>query len=133
MRLSGETVRISLGRVRRARPRVGILGRDRREARPDLAHVPLVLVDVAARGVPQRGLEQRIHHRRCDREVRGLVFAGARAAVADHPIARRVVAGLPRELDARLATRPPPRVHRLGAADQRDIEFVALDAVPPSR
>ena len=48
MRLSGETVRISSGEYAWRDHAFGIAGRDRRESRPQLAHVPLVLVDAPA-------------------------------------------------------------------------------------
>ena len=69
MRLSGETVRISSGEYAVRDHAFGLLGRDRGEARPQLAHVRVGArrrVRPAARA--QRGLEQRVHHRRRDRE-----------------------------------------------------------------
>ena len=121
-----------LGRVRGARPRVRVVGRDRGEPRPQLAHVPLVLVDAAAGRGAQRGLEQRVHHRAArPRSARHLVLARAGPVVADHPLARRVVAGLPRELDARLAARPPARVHR--SRRRRSSTTSQLVALDPRR
>ena len=122
-----------LGRVRDPRPRVRIAGRDRGEARPHLAHVALVLVDAVAELRPQRGLEERIHHRRRDREVRHLVLARAGRVVADDERARRIVARLPLELDPRLAPRPPAGVHALGAADEHDVAVAPLYAQSRTR
>ena len=88
----------------------------------------LVLVDRPAVGGAQRGLEQRVHERGRDGGVRHLVVARSGPGVADHPVARRVVARLPRQLDAWFAARAPAGVHRLAAADQRHVELAPLDA-----
>ena len=114
MRLSGETVRISSGVYARARPRV-------RVARPRPPRTATTARSRAAgarrRRAPscgaQRGLEQRVHHasaRPPSAPSRSRSRPGRSSPITQ--LARRVVAGLPRELDARLAPRPPAGVHR---------------------
>ena len=119
--------RPDLGRCERfPRPCMRIGGRDLRERRPQLAHVPLMLVDRPTRGRAERGLEEGIDQRRRDRQMGRFVVARAGPIFADHPPAGRVVARFPHQLDSWFSARPPPRVDALGAAEQRDIELAPL-------
>ena len=128
MRLSSETVRISLRGVRGPRPRVRVRRRDRGEVATRAPRRVLVLVDRAARRGAQRGLEQRVHLRRREREVRHLVRARAGPVVAPHVRARRVVGLGPVEPRLRLgAPGAPPGVDALDAAEQDDVVLAAGD------
>ena len=72
--------------------------------------------------------------RRERESARHLVLAGAGPVVADHPLARRVVAGLPVELALAARGRARQRVCIDSAPPiERDVELVALDALAPAR
>ena len=131
MRLSGVTVRISSAVYAVARPRVRVAGGDRRERRPQLAHVRAGARRRRAR--PRRAARSRTAGRPASarrRSVRHLVVARCPAGRRRAPIGHGgVVAWVQSSQTFGLAPGPPARVHALGAADEHDVALAALDAV----
>ena len=130
MRLSGGPCGSRRGSTRSATTRAGCRRRPRRTSTRARSTCRWCSSMRAPGRGAQRGLEQRVHHASA-RPRRGAsrTSLAPGPVVADDPLARRVVARLPVELDAGLAAGPPAGVHALGAADEHDVALAALDAV----